>query len=144
MGRRNFDVPVLVVGGLLSGALGLGLAVLLRLWADTGSDAGPTAATLNEAFSLLFGAAIGLALGTATVALAVRLGRRFASGLLAGLAGYVLVLVPAQIISAPTDVSTGDSLVTAALGAVLLLPAVLFGAVVGAAIAGDRRSTKLG
>jgi hypothetical protein len=61
---RRLDAPLLVVGGLISGALGLGAALLLRSSVDTRS-AGPTAAALNDAFSLLYGGAAGLAVGTA-------------------------------------------------------------------------------
>jgi hypothetical protein len=66
--NRHSDMLVLFGGGVLSGALGLGGAVLFGSWADTGSGVGPTAASLNEAFSNLLGAAIGLALGSALVA----------------------------------------------------------------------------
>jgi hypothetical protein len=142
IGRSRFDAPVLVAGGLLSGALALGAALALRSWADAGSDVGPTAATLNEAFSLLYGAAIGLAVGAAFVAFAARRGPRVLSGLFAGLFGYAIVLAPALIVTAPSDVSTGESIVTAVLGAILLVPALLFGAAVSAGVAG-RRTTGL-
>jgi hypothetical protein len=133
---------VIVGGGLLSGALGLGLALLLRSRADTGSGVGPTAAALNDAFSQLYGAAIGLAVGTAIVAFAVRRSRRFVSGLFAGLLGYAIILAPALIISAPSDVSTGESISIAAFAAILLAPAVLLGAVVGALVAERRVSRR--
>jgi hypothetical protein len=127
-------------GGLLSGPLALGAALVLRSWVDAGSDVGPTGATLDEAFSLLYGAAIGLAVGAASVAFASLSGRRILSGVLAGLVGYAVVLAPALIVTRPSDVSTGDTVVTAVLGAILLVPAVLAGAAVGAGIAGHREA----
>ena len=105
--------------------------------ADT--DVGPTAATLDDAFSQLSGAAVGLGLGAAGVAFAVRPGGRVANGLAAGLVGYLLVLVPALIAGAPADVSTGESIGTAAFGALLLVPAVALGAVLGSLATGSRR-----
>jgi hypothetical protein len=140
IGRPRFDVPVLAAGGLLSGALALGTALLLRSWVDAGSDVGPTAATLNEAFSLLYGAAIGSAVGAAFVAFAARRGPRVLSALFAGLFGYAIVLAPALIVTASSDVSIGESIVTVLLGAILLVPALLFGAAVGAGIAGHREA----
>jgi hypothetical protein len=140
--RPTLDARVIVGGGLLSGALGLGLALLLRSRADTGSGVGPTAAALNDAFSQLYGAAIGLAVGTAIVAFAVQRSRRFVSGLFAGLLGYAIILAPALIISAPSDVSTGESISIAAFAAILLAPAVLLGAVVGALVAERRVSRR--
>lgn len=141
--RRRFDTPVLVAGSLLSGPLSLGLALLFGSWADTGPGVGPTAASLNEGFSQLYGAAIGLAVGTAAVAFAVRRGGRFVSGLVAGLVGYAIVPAPVLIVTAPSDVSTGESVSIAVFAAILLMPAMLAGAVVGAGIAGHRERVRL-
>ena len=58
--------------------------------------------------------------------------------LVAALVGYALVLVPALIVGAPADVSTGESITLAVFGAVLLVPAALLGAAVGSVIAGHR------
>jgi hypothetical protein len=78
----------------------------------------------------------------AIVAFAVRRSRRFVSGLFAGLLGYAIILAPALIISAPSDVSTGESISIAAFAAILLAPAVLLGAVVGALVAERRVSRR--
>ena len=86
---RRLDVSVIAAGGLASGALALGTALLLRASVST-KGVGPTAATLSDAFSLLFGAAIGLAAGSASVAFAARTGPRVLTGLIAGLLGYAL------------------------------------------------------
>ncbi len=140
IGRPGFDAPVLATGGLLSGALALGAALVLRSWVDTGSDVGPTAATLNEAFSLLYGAAIGLAVGAALAAFAARSGPRILSGVLAGLCGYVVVLAPTLIVTRPSDVSAAEDICTAVIGAIVLIPALLVGAVAGAGIARHRKT----
>ena len=131
---RRIDAALIVVGGLISGALGLGAALLLKSSVDTRS-AGPTAAALDEGFSLLCGAALGLAVGTAVVALAARAGPRIVTGLLAGLLGYAAVLAPVLIATRPSDVSTSESISTAAFAAIIVTPAILLGAVVGGAIA---------
>jgi hypothetical protein len=118
--------------------LGLGVAVLIRSWAETDS-AGPTAATLDEAFSLLCGAAIGLAVGTAFVAFVARRGPRVLSAIVAGLFGYAVVIAPALLVTAPGDVSPGETLGIAAFAAILVMPAMLAGAAVAAAMSGSRR-----
>jgi hypothetical protein len=96
-GRRgSFDTSFIAIGGVLSGALALGTALLFRFWLST--DGGPTAATLSEAFSLLYGAAIGLTVGAAFVAFGARTGPRVLSGSIAGLLGYTFVLAPVLIV----------------------------------------------
>jgi hypothetical protein len=135
---RRIHAPLIVGGGLISGALGLGAALLLRSSLDTRS-AGPTAAALDDAFSLLYGAALGLAVGSAAVALAAPVGPRIVTGLMAGLLGYAAVLVPVLVVSRPSDVSMTESILTAAFTAILVTPAIALGALVGGAIAGRRR-----
>src|SRR5262245_17849392 len=53
----RFDLRVLPIGGLVTAALSVACATgFLHLSrSSTGSDVGPTAATLNDAFSTLFG-----------------------------------------------------------------------------------------
>jgi hypothetical protein len=136
--KRRLDAPLIVIGGLVSGTLGLGAALLLRSSGNTRS-AGPTAAALNDAFSLLYGAAIGLAVGTAVVALAARVGPKIITGLLSGLLGYAAVPVPVLIATRPSDVSLLESISTAAFAAILVTPAILLGAALGGAIASRRR-----
>lgn len=138
--NRRVDAPVIVVGGLASGALGLAAALLLRPAEDTGS-AGPTAAALHDAFSLLYGAALGLAVGAAIVALAARVGPRIVTGLLAGLLGFAAVLAPVLVATRPSDVSTSESISAAVFAAILVMPAILLGAIVGGALARRRGGT---
>jgi hypothetical protein len=136
--RGSFDTATIATGGLLSGALALGTALLLR--SSLSTDSGPTAATLSEAFSLFYGAAIGLAVGAAFIAFATRTGPRTLTGLIAGLLGYAIVLAPALIVTAPDDVSLAESFSIAAFAAILLAPAILLGAAVGSRIAGYRKT----
>ncbi len=138
--KRHFETALIVGGGLLSGALALATAVLFNSWLDTDSQVGPTAATLNDAFRQLYGAYVGLALGTAFVAFAARTDASFLTGLLAGLFGYGVVLAPALVVTAPNDVSLAEAIETAAFVAVLVTPAILVGAVTGAAVARRRKT----
>lgn len=140
--KRRLDASLLVVGGLLSGGLALVAAVVFDSWLGSDSGTGPTAATLNQAFSEFYGAAVGLAVGAACVAFAASTNAPLLTGLLAGLFGYVVVLAPAIVVTAPSDVTVADSIETAAFVALLLSPAVLLGAVLGASLA--RRNTGLG
>jgi hypothetical protein len=130
---RRLDLSVIAAGGIASGAVALGAALLVQASVTT-EGLGPTAATLSDAFSLLAGAAIGLAAGSACVAFAARRGPRILAGLIAGLLGYLLILAPTLIATAPSDVSVPDSLSTAALIAALVTPFILLGATVGAGI----------
>ena len=129
-----FDVPVLAIGGLVAGGLAVGIAVLVG-WAGSDSDAGPTAATLNDAFNQLLGAAVGLGSGAALVALVARRGPPLTTGVLGGVLGYVLVVTPVLVATAPSDLTLGESLEAAGLGAALLLPVVVLGATVGSRLA---------
>lgn len=122
----------------VAGGLGVGLAAAFLRHAQGTAHIGPTSATLDEAFSAFFGAGFGLALGSALCTLSIRRGSPLFSGLLAGLAAYVLVLAPALIYT--DDVSLAEDLSLGGLGflAFLLLPLgvfVLLGATVGTFIA---------
>ena len=122
----------------VAAGLGVGLAAALLRHAQGRAHVGPTSATLDEAFSAFLGAGIGLAIGSALCAFAIRRGSPLLSGLLAGLAAYVLVLAPVLI--STDDVSLGEDLSPSGLGflALLLLPFAAFallGATIGARIA---------
>jgi hypothetical protein len=132
---RHLDMWVIVLGSIASGAAALAAALLFQESAST-EGVGPTAATLSDAYSVFLGAVAGLAAGSACVAFAVRTGPRILAGLLAGLLGYVLILAPTLIATAPSDVSFTESISTAALAAALVTPFILLGATVGARIRG--------
>ena len=130
---------------VVAAGLGVGLAAAFLRHAQGTAHVGPTSATLDEAFSAFFGAGLGLALGSALCALSIRRGSPLLSGLLVGIAAYVLALAPVLIFT--DDVSLAEDLSPGGLGflAFLLLPFgvfALFGAAVGGLIAsvlhGDR------
>jgi len=89
---------------------------------------------------LLYGAAIGLAVGSALVALTARIGSRTLAGAIAGLLGYGCILAPVLIATAPSDVSFEESIEFVVFAAILLTPAILPGAGVGARMAGYRKT----
>ena len=129
----------------IGAVIGVGLAAAFLRHAQSTAHVGPTSATLDEAFSAFFGAGLGLTLGSALCALLIRRGSPLLSGLLAGVAAYVLALAPVLIYT--DDVSLAEDLSPGGLGflAFLLLPFGVFallGAAVGELIAsvlhGDR------
>src|SRR5438874_13291409 len=91
---------------VVAAGLGVGLAAAFLRHAQSTAHVGPTSATLDEAFSAFFGAGVGLALGSALCALSIRRGSPLISGLLAGLAAYILVLAPALMYA--DDVSLAE------------------------------------
>jgi hypothetical protein len=118
---------------VVAAGLGVGLAAAFLRHAQSTAHVGPTSATLDEAFSAFFGAGLGLALGSAVCALLIRRGSPLLSGLLAGVAAYVLALGPVLIYT--DDVSLAEDLSPGGLGflAFLLLPFGFF-ALLGAAV----------
>jgi hypothetical protein len=133
--RDRLDPSRVAIATGVAGGLGLGLAAAFLRHAQGTAHVGPTSATLDEAFSAFFGAGVGLALGSAFCALSIRRGSPLLSGLLAGLAAYVLVLAPALIYT--DDVSLAEDLSLGGLGflAFLLLPFGVF-ALLGATVGG--------
>ena len=133
----SFDIPVLVIGAVLTGALSVSLATgfLFLVRTSASPDVGPTAASLNEGFATLFGAALGLLVGSGISACVARRGSRIATGIIAGVVAYAAVLVPVLIATAPSDVSVGESVVDALFFGLPLLFAVLAGTFVGVGIA---------
>src|SRR3954468_12806522 len=91
----RLDFARVAIATALAGGLGVGLAAAFLRHAQGTAHVGPTSATLDEAFSAFFGAGVGLALGSTLCALSIRRGSPLLSGLVAGLAAYVLVLAPA-------------------------------------------------
>src|SRR3954463_4336998 len=132
----RFDLRVLVVGAFATGALSVacatGLLYLSR--SRTGSDVGPTAATLNDAFITLFGAAFGLLVGSGLTACYARRGSRMVTGIVAGFFAYAAVLIPVIVVTGPSDVSAGESFGFALVLGVPLGLAVITGSMIGATL----------
>jgi hypothetical protein len=103
------------------------------------TTAGPTASALHEAFLVTMGAGVGLAIGCAVAAGLTRKGRAVMDGLAAGAAAFLCVLVPAVIVTLPSDVSADEVPSTLVLAATLMSPFVLLGTALGAALHGRPR-----
>jgi hypothetical protein len=109
------------------------------------TKAGPTAATLHQAFLVTVGAGVGLAIGCAVAAGLTRRGRPVVDGLAAGAAAFLCVLVPAIIVTLPSDVSADEVPSTLVLAAILMSPFVLVGTALGATLrAPPRRRHEIG
>jgi hypothetical protein len=136
----RFDLPALVIGALGTAALSIGLAAaLLRAsQAGTGSDVGPTAATLGDAFSFIVGASLGMLDGCALAAFFCRRGSRIATGILVGVLGWLVGVVAAVIATRPDDISVGDAFNSALFLGVLLAVLVISGAIIGAGLGATR------
>jgi hypothetical protein len=132
----RFDLRVLAIGVLLTGALSVACATgfLYLSRSGTGPDVGPTAATLNDAFSTLFGAALGLLVGSGVAAGFARRGSRMVTGILAGSFAYAAVLIPVIVVTGPSDVSAGESFGFALVLGVPLGLAVIIGSMIGATL----------
>jgi len=119
--KDRLDPSRVAIAAGVAGGLGIVLAAAFLHQAQGRVHVGPTSATLDEAFSAFFGAGVGLALGSALCALSIRRGSPLLSGLLAGLAAYVLVLAPALIYT--DDVGLAEDLSPGGLG---FLPSCFF------------------
>jgi hypothetical protein len=133
--KDRLDPSRIAIATVVGAGLSVGLAAAFLRHAQGTRHVGPTSATLDEAFSSFFGAGIGLALGSALCALLIRRGSPLVSGLLTGVAAYVLVL--ALVLVCTDDVSLAEDLSPGGLGflAFLLLPFGVF-ALLGATVGG--------
>jgi len=134
------------IGTVVAAGLGTGLAAAFLNHAQGTEHVGPTSATLDEAFSSFLGAGIGLALGSALCALLIRRGSPLLSGLVAGVAAYVLVLAP--VLMYTDDVGLAEDLGPGSLVFLTFLLLAfgvfaLLGATVGAVIASALRASRM-
>ena len=131
---QSFDGPRMILSTLVTAGLGVAGAAAFLHFYPRANDVGPTAAALGDAFAWILGACVGLLVGSAATALVVRGGSCFFAGILAGIAGFCLGVVPYLVLTEPSDVSLSDSL---GFALVVLAPAFVFvtlGAGVGAAL----------
>ena len=140
MRARRLDIPILVLGCLLTAALSVGLATAFLYVSRTNAnpDIGPTAATLGDAFSTLVGAGLGLLAGSGLAAYFTRRGSQIATGVLAGVVVYAAVLIPLVVATRPSDVSAGESFGFALVLGIPLALCAIVGSIVGARL-GARR-----
>jgi hypothetical protein len=124
---------------VLTAALGVAVAAAFLHYYPRASDEGPTAAALGDAFTWILGACVGLLIGSGATALFVRHGSRFFAGMLAGVAGFWVGVMPYMVLTAPSDVSFSDAF---GFAVIVFAPAILFVAA-GAAIGGGLRRLRL-
>src|SRR4051794_31533152 len=91
----KFDLRALAIGIVVAGVLPTAGSYALRAAAGHGRPAqtGPTAATLDDGLAWTFGAVVGLMVGSAVTAAMARTGSRLATGVIAGAAGYLFIVV---------------------------------------------------
>jgi len=131
--QRLFDPLRLVLSAGATAALAVAAAAAFLHFYPRANDVGPTAAALGDASAEILGLCLGLLVGSAATALFVRRGSRFFSGLLTGVAGFCVGVMPYELLTAPSDVSVADAL---AFTVIILAPALVFiatGAAIGAA-----------
>jgi hypothetical protein len=130
--RRRFDLVRLTLAAVAGGTLALALGELLLRHARSTPDVGPTAATLEEGFNLLFGAGVGLLAAGALAAIIVRRGSSLGSGMLAGVTGYIVFLVPYFFLTKPSDVGHDETVEFVIFFFLLwFVPFIVLGALLG-------------
>jgi hypothetical protein len=121
--ERLFDPLRIVLAAAVTAALGVGGASAFLHYYPRANDVGATAAALGDAFAWMFGACLGLLVGSGAAALLVRRGSRFFAGVLAGVAGFWVGVLPYVLVTAPADVSLADAL---AFAVIVFAPGLLF------------------
>ena len=119
---------------MLTAGLGVAVAAAFLHYYPRASDEGPTAAALGDAFTWILGACVGLCIGSGATALFVRHGSRFFAGMLAGVTGFWVGVMPYMVLTAPSDVSFSD---TFGFAVIVFAPGLLFvaaGAAIGAGL----------
>ena len=130
LGRRVDLLAIGVGSGIASlGSLAL-VAVARHTW-EPSPDAGPTAATLEDAFHEWLAAGTGVCIGCA-VATAISRRWPIRGGLISGALACFLVLIPALILTLPDDVTSDEKPGFVLFGAIALGPFVLVGTLLGA------------
>jgi hypothetical protein len=130
------DPVRIALSAVVSAALGVGVAAAFLHYYPRASDEGPTAAALGDAFTWILGACVGLLIGSGAAALFVRRGSRFFAGMLAGVAGFWIGVMPYLVFTGPSDVSFSDNF---GFAVIVFAPGLLFVAAGAAAGAGLRR-----
>jgi hypothetical protein len=132
----------IAISTAVTAGLAVAMAAALLYRSSTTPHIGPTSAALSDAFFELAGACLGLAIGSFAAAMFVRRGSRLASGILVGVLAFFVGMVPYSWLTAPSDVSTSDTL---GWLLILFIPAVTLvtlGAVLGAVLRGELRRSE--
>jgi hypothetical protein len=120
---RGLDAPRVALSAVVTAGLGVAVAAVFVHYYPRAKDVGATAATLGDAFTWMFGACVGLLVGSAATALLVRRGSCFFAGMLAGVAGFWIGVMPYVVFTAPSDVSFWDAF---AFAVVVFAPGFVF------------------
>jgi len=121
--QRPFDGSRLAVCAAATAGLGVATAEVFVRYSPRAHDVGPTAAALGDAFTWIFGACVGVSIGSAAAALFVRRGSRFFAGMLAGVAGFWVGVMPYVVLTAPSDESFSDAF---AFAVIVFAPGFVF------------------
>jgi hypothetical protein len=121
-GARGIDAPRVGLLALATAALGVAVAAVFVHY-PRARDVGATAATLEDAFTWMLGACLGLLIGSTATALFVRRGSCFFAGMLAGVVGFWVGVMPYVVLTAPSDVSFWDAF---AFAAIVFVPGFVF------------------
>jgi len=130
------DGPRIVLATGATAGLSVAIAEAFVHYYPRPNDVGPTGAALEDAFSWILGACVGLLVGSAATVLFVRRGSRFFAGMVAGVAGFWVGVVPYIVLTGPPDVSFSDNL---GFAVIVFAPGLLFVAAGAASGAGLRR-----
>ncbi len=130
----RFDVPVIALGALAAAGLAVGGGFVVAALNRPGSDVGPTAATLTDAWNIGAGAGLGFLIGSASAAIFARSGSRAAAGVVAGGVACLADIVGFTIATHPADSSVADDVGFVVLALIFELAAVLIGAVLGSSL----------
>ena len=134
--QRPFDGLRIVVSAVATAGLGVATAALFVHYYPRTNDVGPTAAALGGAFAWILGACVGLLIGSAATSFFVRRDSCFFAGMLAGIGGSWVGVLPYVVLTAPSDVSFSDAL---GFAVIAFAPGFVFVAAGAAMGAGLRR-----
>jgi len=134
--QRLPDPLRIVLSTGATAALAVAVAAAFLHYYPRANDVGPTAAALGDAFAWILGACLGLFIGSGATALFVRRGSCFFAGMLAGVAGFWVGVMPYVLLTTPSDVSLSDAL---AFAVIVFAPGFVFSAAGAAVGAGLRR-----
>jgi hypothetical protein len=129
--NSRLDWSRIAVSTALAAGLGVGMGAAFLYRSGHTPHIGPTSAALSDAFSWIAGACLGLALGSFVAAVLVRHGSRLGSGMVAGVLGFFVGVVPYLLLKAPSDTSTGDDIVFLVFVFIPVLLLVVLGAGLG-------------
>jgi hypothetical protein len=134
MRNERFDGWRIAISTAVTAGLAVAMAAAFLYRSATTPHVGPTSAALSGAFHELAGTCLGLAIGSFAAAMFVRRGSRLGSGIVVGVLAFLVGVVPYSWLTAPSDVTTGDSLGWLVIVFIPAMTLVTLGAVLGAVL----------